>query len=422
VRHRLVARIALSRGSSVRGRLGGVARIAPTTLEGLSGSDDVASSLLGLAEALASSPAWSSMGPAVIAVRHDPEPLLAVLGELSDAAAARLDALDWQLGQASLQGLRFVGYGTAEAMSRRLAARLVERFERTWLETATFRAVPRGGHVVLGMLAYALDLRVDQLTETPRPGSPVVVVDDCSLSGARLRRFLRELPTGEPVVFAHLYSTPELRGAVEEAEDRVLACVAAHDLRDLAPELHGAGYVAWRDRWARRNLDDYWTGHPEPVCFAWNEPDVNVWNPVTGVAEAGWRLVPPDRCLKNAVTSAAATAVQACGRVPGPLGPGPDVVWAELGEHVIVARADDERALRLSAVAADTWRAIVETGALELAADQLAERYEVEPALLATDVARFVGELTDAGFLVPDVRDRAGRGAVVAAPPLVRGP
>jgi hypothetical protein len=384
---------------TVVGQLGFVARVAPETLERLSGGEPPSAGLLGLAEALVASPPWPSMGAAAVAIRHEPEPVLAVLGRLSAAAAARLDALEWQLWQARQRPPRYVSYRTAEQASQVLADRLRDRVGREILQRSTFRAVPRGGHLVLGMLAYTLDLRAEQLTERHEPGSPIVVVDDCALSGARLRTFLRDVPDDSPIIVATLYAAVELREAIEASEPRVQACLAAHDLRDLAPEIYGHGYPAWRERWTARNPDDYWTGHPEPVCFAWNEPDVNVFNPVTGAAEAGWRLVPPQRCLKNAAGSEATAEVQVCSAAPGTIGPRDSVVWAELDGGLVVASADDGRALWLTDVAAEMWRTLAATGEMEAAADVLVARYTVERPHLVADLEGFVAALVEGGLV-----------------------
>jgi len=147
----------------------------------------------------------------------------------------------------------------------------------------SFRSIPRGGYFVLGMLSYLLDLERKALW-SPSPDGLLVIVDDCALSGARFYYALHSVPN-ERVIFAHLYSPPELRAAILAQEPRVVACVAAHDLRDSARERYPdeAEYKAWQQRWRERLPEPrYWVGLPEPVVFPWSEPERSVWNAETG--------------------------------------------------------------------------------------------------------------------------------------------
>ena len=129
---------------------------------------------------------------------------------------------------------------------------------------------------------------------------PLVVVDDCALSGARFRQFI-DKSENQRVIFAPLYSHPDLRTAIESRESRVLTCVSAQDLKDYGPEELKDEYPAWQERWHHRlEGSRYWVGQVDHVCFAWNEPDRVIWNPVTQQVETGWRVVPPELCLKNA--------------------------------------------------------------------------------------------------------------------------
>ncbi len=193
--------------------------------------------------------------------------------------------------------LRYVDYRQAEQDCEILAAKILERWSRSELEGASFAAIPRGGLIVLGMLSYALGLKTAQLREGP---GPLFLVDDCALTGARFASRLKTTDHRE-VVFVHLYSHPDLRRAIEEKEERVVACVAARDLTDMAPESFPdpERLAEWRRKWRERLGERYWYGQPEPVCFAWNEPDRPFWNEATGEVEDGWRLLPPHLCLKT---------------------------------------------------------------------------------------------------------------------------
>jgi hypothetical protein len=349
-----------------------------------------------LATAIAADPGWETLAPATLVVRTSPAPALVALGRFDESGATRLEALRWQL-EHQLPSRLDLDYPDVESGCAELAARLRTRLGDAFLAEAQFVGIPRGGLIVLGMLAYLLELRHDQLCQAPSGGGerPVVVVDDCAISGDRFQRFLGELPSG-PVVFAHLYSHPDLRSAIERSEARVEACVAARDLTDLAPSRLGDEYAAWRSRWlARQAGRGYWLGQPEHVCFPWNEPDVGVWNPVSEREEKGWSLVPPRRCLKHRGHEAKVEV-----QVFEPT--------SSLPEHMLYATFEgttvliDMRAgtcLALEGVASEMWHALVAGQDLDAASRALAQRYDVTPDVLRRDLAAFRDELCEAGCL-----------------------
>lgn len=356
-------------------------------------------SALSLAHALAASPPWKAMRDAVMVVRPEPRPLLGILGTFDEETASRIEALRWQLSFA-LQRLRYVSYAQAEADCERLAEQLLARMGRDALRRFRFAAIPRGGHLVLGMLAYALDLARDQLEVPLPPDAPLVVVDDCALTGVRFGQFIERVPN-RPIVFAPLYSHPDLRTALEASEPRVTACLSARDLHDHAPAQLGDGYPAWRQRWlARSDACCRWVGLPDHVCFPWNEPDISIWNPITEREEQGWRVVPPAYCLKNRPPPGAAPArVQVQSEGKGILRPSAAVLFAALGDDVIVASTETSKAFRLNGVAAAIWRAIILHDDLKEALTTLRREYNVEEATLKNDLNAFAGELLKKGLL-----------------------
>jgi hypothetical protein len=338
------------------------------------------------------------MPHATLVVRPEPNPLLGVMGYFDAAGAARLEGLRWQL-EYVLPHMRYVDYGQAEKDCEQLAVRLVERFGRDALRDFRFTAIPRGGFIVLGMLAYFLGLRRSQLELPHPPEKPLVVVDDCALSGVRFGHFLERCESRR-IVFAQLYSPPELRGAIEAGEPRV-SCLSAHDLRDRAAENLGEEYAAWRERWTKRmDPRGYWVGQPDHVCFAWNEPDISIWNSVAEREESGWRFIPPELCLKNRLargTEPIRVQVQSKGR--GPLKPSDHVLFGELEGQVVVGDLKAQESFALGDVGADMWQAIVEYGNLEEASDALLRSYAVDKATLRADLRNFAEDLISRGLL-----------------------
>jgi hypothetical protein len=299
------------------------------------------------------------------------------------------------LGAHVFRQRRQVSYQQAEADIKSLAAQLTAAFGRDELARLGYVAIPRGGLLVLGMLAYVLNLDSRQLVSPPAD-VPVVLVDDCALTGFRFHNMLQSLPH-ERLIFAHLYSHPALRKGIVSQEPRVMACLAAHDLRDLARERFPSeeDYLAWLGRWRERLPGHrYWIGVPEIVLFPWNEPDRPAWNPLTEEVEDDWHLAAPDRCLKNWAHLGMPP------RIVTPTLRSPDAVAFSLKEgKVTLCDLRTEEVYGAEGVGADMWRALAAYGDLDVAADYLLSRYQVGETQLRSDLRAFACELLAKGLL-----------------------
>ncbi len=313
---------------------------------------------------------------------------LATVEKLSEIERSRVAALL----RAAAGAVRFVGYRQAEGDCERLAARILKRYPADAVAGFEFRGVPRGGLIVLGMLSYWLRLDARQLhaDDVPARQRPLVLVDDCALTGRRFGEALAAAPE-RPVIFAHLYSHPRLRAAVAAAEDRVEACLAARDLATFDPGLAAGDEERWLERLPGKR---YWLGNAEPVCFAWSEPDRLFWNPAAGLFERGWRFAPPDRCLKHRTSLGPAPAgARRSWRVPA------EVAVGEFEGRLRLYQARLDRAYLLSPVAAELWRALACWGDPEAAAARLTSLFEVGPETARADARAFVQRLAGAGLL-----------------------
>lgn len=346
-----------------------------------------------LMQGIASSPLWSSMPASALLFRQSP-PLFAVLGAFDELSKARLEALSFQV-HFGLRTFRYVNYSRAEEDCRILASHLIERFGEDGLKKCHFTAIPRGGYFILGLLAYILGLHPSQL-ESPIPkDATLIVVDDCAISGARFREYLRKCEN-ERILFAPLYSHPDLRDAINNREDRVVACISAHDLKDDSSEVEG-GEEAYRERWRARFGDDrYWTGLPEYICFAWNEPDRPFWNHVTGKVECGWTLLPHEFCLKNGPPQ---IPVFVQPEAQGPIRPADHVMFLMDEDSVVIGDLYSKESYHLDGVGADMWRGVIEFGDRELIMKNIQEKYEVDEGSLREDLEAFLAELIGKGIL-----------------------
>lgn len=301
----------------------------------------------------------------------------------------------------SLSRMKYVHYSQAQSDAILLAKKLRENYSVGDLKQFAFVGIPRGGLIVLGILSYVLGLEKHQLMEPRSPHSPLVIVDDCAYSGNQFARMLEQFKTRK-IIFAHLYSSPQLRQALLDKEKRVVDCIAAHDLHDLAPEHFGKRYSRWRKTWSTRPLGKrYWIGDTEMVCFPWTQPDRLVWNTKTRSAERSWKFLPADKCLKHRRelgTDSIPIYVQPAGRFP--LRPSDDVLFGDFQDRVIIGRMSTRKCFRLDDVASSMWRTIVELGNIKAVKNRLLKMYHVKEAVLENDLEIFVQDLLEKGILM----------------------
>ena len=346
--------------------------------------------------------------PFRLRLRHAPSPVLGFFGDFDEAQFRQLTVQ----GEALRHGcrtLRYVGLERARQDCARLAQRLVEKLGRETLDSCRFVAVPRGGMVVLGLLSYALGLRREQLELDDRHPGPWVVVDDCCLSGSRCAEAI-ERYAGRPLVFAHLYSHPELRSEVEK-ESAVLACEAAWDLGDFGSALLGERYEEWRTRWQGRLAGRrFWVGVPEALAFSWSEPDRSVYVSPASPMEKAWKVVPPDLCMDTRWMAEGqpegqpeelAFSEQEPG--VGPIRPGDNALFLERDEGLLVGDLASGDCFALTGSAPRIWAHLLDLGSVEAAARALANESDVTPERALHDTRELWQQLAERGLLVRDV-------------------
>ena len=358
-----------------------------------------------LARTIATSGSWRTQQPLALVVRTGPEPLLAAIGRIGSRHEPMLAALRWQL-ETVLPHLRYLDHGAVTSACVRLADQLIEHLGAETLERAVFTAIPRGGLIVLGQLAYVLGLRHDQLAVDADGVScdgtrPLVVVDDCILSGVRSTRFL-DAVKAQRVIVAALASHPDLRRALVARRPEVDLVLSSIDLHDHAPAHHGAEYETWTARWRERaGPRDVWVGLPDHVCFPWHEPDVGVWDPDSHDVVRGWGMLPAELCLAqrrralahDAPWSVDVIAADAASRIPD------GVVHAWFDDTVVVGNVDYGNSFELEGVAASMWRSLTESADEERALDTLVARFDTDRGTLLTDLRAFADDLVAHGLL-----------------------
>jgi hypothetical protein len=280
--------------------------------------------------------------------------------------------------------MRYISYQDAERYSIKLAQE-IQACLGPQVNHSRFLAIPRGGLIVLGQLSYLLALKPEQLLpKSSYADDLLVIVDDCSLSGARFGAFLERLDA-QRVVFAHLLSPPELRQAILQREPRLIACLAADDLAASPSPLPSSPETEASDPLQERR---YWLGTVEPFTFAWSEPDAVLRNQKTQQQEI-WHHVSPRRSLDGR----AALGIPFSEAPPGPLNLPEHIWWRVQAEDTYLWNVLQDRSYELKDVASQMWRALVAYGDLELAAKYLLQQYDVDETRLQIELKSFAEEL-----------------------------
>jgi hypothetical protein len=366
----------------------------------------VEQSLHYVAEAIALHPLWQEVPQCLGIVRTTPTPVLAILGTFSAKALGQISLQAPFLNQACRR-LRYVTYAEATKTCEQLADQLKTTFGLKALREFQFYGVPRGGLIVLGMLSYMLGLCAEQLNAS-ESGAPVVVVDDCALSGSRFYRVLQQYPQQE-LVFATLYSHLDLRRAIASRETNVIQCLSGQDLYDHGPETMGANYTTWQTQnQARLAGHRYWLGLPDYICFPWNEPDHLLWNPSAATLEQSWHILPPKVCLKNRPSSGTTTlSIQVQPTVQKWLQPTEHTAFGELNGQVLIGHLPTGETFGLSGKAAEFWRVILQVEGLEGAIAQLSQQYPGDN--LRSELTHLIEQLVQQQILQPSVLQPPGR-------------
>ena len=233
-------------------------------------------------------------------------------------------------------------YSTEQAQLavRRLANKMQNEMPADLLHKVRIVPIPRGGLLVAGWLAYALDFSHDQFFDDGV--SPVCLVDDCALTGKRFGQMLSRF-NGRDVWFCHLVSAPELRHAILRKERSVRGCIAADDLSVEQQKV--VEQIASEDRYLNKSVG--------PVIFPWTEPGLPVTVPFSGEVQDGWRLMPPHLVLGNLALLKLPPKVEIA---PDDIQSSSHIVWRLQESSILLYEGDGQKLFELSGLAADLWK------------------------------------------------------------------
>jgi hypothetical protein len=353
---------------------------------------------VGLARALALGPPLHSSDGFALAVRQEPSPWIVLIGPRSTDTESVFESLSRALLTAA-DRLRLYSWPAVEEATVRLAGEIRGLVPEHELARARVVGVPRGGLVVAGLLAYALDIpgaRVAPLQAARDRDELTILVDDCIISGARLREILRKVD-GTDLIVASLCSHPEVRQAIEASETEVRACIAADDLKDWGTAELGEDYGEWKRIWMERVPERYGAALTDLPAFPWSEPDTRSWDEEAGRVRENWKVVPPSMCLRNRVTKPYLD-LQVADDIPGIERLAPDVVPVRRSGATVLIHCARRSGVTLSRTGAELLDLWLESDSV-WTSRTMAERYGVDESRIRRDLEELLASLLAKGFV-----------------------
>jgi hypothetical protein len=336
--------------------------------------------------ALASSPLEWLPNSARLVFRADPTPVLGILDVTEYAANELLDLVHRELVDA-VERSRFVGQKELSRLVRHLASSLNIVLGKR-LEEASVVEIPRGGLFVKGYLSYRFPL---PLFSSAATNTPVFLVDDISLSGRRVTEWIDRFPDRE-IIVATLFSPPQVRDAVIARHGERVSWINAEDMKtfgETAPHPDESDPPPWR-------------GITEHICFPWTEPDRGIRLKGTSEFFTGFRLIPPEHCLKNQVQfERNRDRVKIVGNETGWIKTAPGVLWADIDDVVHLADTERGRSQKLEGSAAQFWISAFKFEKKDDAIAHLARLYDIDKSRLEGDFDQFIHELVAEGIVFP---------------------
>ena len=153
-------------------------------------------------------------------------------------------------------------------------------------------------------------------------------------------------------------------------------------------------------------------GRFEHLGFPWSEPDMAFWDADTHGTREGWRLVPPDGCLKN---RGANGTTRLCVQMPeqGQMRVAPGTFFGNLNGKTLVAELESRQVIAFEGVAADLWKSFLTAEEPEAVLDRLQAKYYVPGEQLRADAMEFTQELLRRGFITQAPRIAASFTATI---------
>lgn len=335
------------------------------------------------------------------------------------ADTRELDDLQRRLGSLDHYCKKIINitYSQVETATDLLATKLIDRFGRKELKSFSFFPVPRGGLICLGFLSYCLNLtykNIVHLIEADHKNSkPIVLVDDCSMSGHRLLEFAQRFK-GKNTIGAVLYAPKELQDGFKNNSIKSIDCFVGEYLQpsndvDMLP-IKGevlASKMSLKDR--------VLAGDFRLPCFPWGEADQTIIDAKMQKPISGWALTRPKTSGDNPNVDRSGghqrqfdfgkcinrtCDLQNAIELPRSEKLNPDYMFFECGESLVAHDVVTKTSLELNSTGLDMLSAYLEIGSICDTVTELQTRFHVDREMLREDLTRVLNNFEKHRLLV----------------------
>lgn len=288
----------------------------------------------------------------------------------------------------SLQQIQYLDSTQCLDLTKSLAKIIKQTVPENILKNSQVVAIPRGGLFIQAMLSYFLPLKHHQLqyTENDVDTSPLIIVDDCAISGLRLAQQLEKFPNRD-IYFFTIASPEKLRDSVKLKEARVL---------DFKSVVNIKSYSTLK---AQNTQQRYWLGQCDAVIFPWSETQRSHFSNGKLSNRPLWKIAPDKLCMSTKAKKQAIKATEVKENQSAVLST-PDNILHFTDQGITkILDASTMKHYSLDAIGSDIWQSLLSNSNLDHALAELSATYKVSKTRLNNDMQLLTQKLIDAGLI-----------------------
>ena len=339
-------------------------------------------SLRQLSHTISTSTNWESLGDCALVFRdHDAGGCLAVC--MQDDLKHTVE-IQTQLNflQKSIQQIQYLDIAKCESLAHSLAQKINLSLDPETLQKSRVVSIPRGGLFVSAMLSYILPIKHHQLQPFSDCDSPIILIDDCSISGFRLAQQLCGLKNKQ-IYFYTLVSPAQLRQAALAVQPRLRVFESAMDLNVYNNDSSGR-----MD--ARSNR--YWQGQCDAICFPWGETQRFYPSDSENKQTTLWPVSPLQKNLKSSLLEQKIPFYAVTEAQDRAISTGQHILYYSKDNLTRIYNAESKQHYSLDGVGSAIWQSLLSHSTVDQTLEHLCSLFSVEKKRLEKDVKDLIAK------------------------------
>ena len=288
----------------------------------------------------------------------------------------------------SLQQIQYLDSTQCLDLTKSLAKIIKQTVPENILKNSQVVAIPRGGLFIQAMLSYFLPLEHHQLqyTENDVDTSPLIIVDDCAISGLRLAQQLKKFPNRE-IYFFTIASPRELRDSVNSKESRILDFKSVLDVKSYSTlDLNHASQC-------------YWRGQCDTIIFPWSETQRSYrFNGQLSNVPL-WKVAPNKLCLSAREKKQRIRTTEIKENPSSVMSTPDDVLYHTDQGLTRILNVSTMKHYSLDSIGSTIWQSLLKNADLDNVLAELSSIYGVSKTKLNSDVQLLTQKLFNDGLI-----------------------